>query len=92
MNALAGRFIDRDIQSCSHLIHKIKATDSTGRYAYYFVLIRDSEREKAFLAALENTDAGLNLSEYGAVIQSCYGDAPSESVKRFLRERYQFDI
>ncbi len=42
---------DDEIGSKGHLIHKLKAKDSTGQWAYYFVLVEE-EKEKSFMAAL----------------------------------------
>lgn len=81
---------DRRIASKGHLIHKLKAKDTTGRWAYYFVLV-DPSREEEFLGAM-NGGGIMDLEDYGKVVASCYGEAPSEEVKDFLREKYGFEI
>ncbi|MGM3309601.1 DUF4062 domain-containing protein [Anabaena sp. WFMT] len=81
---------ERQIARKGHLIHKLKAKDSTGRWAYYFVLIEPS-REKDFMSALDST-ATLDLEEYGVVIASNYGGEPSTEVKKLLLEKYGFSI
>lgn len=83
-------FADKIIAKKGHLIHKLKAKDSTGRWAYYFVLIEPS-REKAFMSALEATET-IDLEDYGKVIASNYGEEPSAEVKKMLKERYGFDV
>jgi hypothetical protein len=83
-------FADKIIAKKGHLIHKLKAKDSTGRWAYYFVLIEPS-KEKSFMAALDSTES-IDLEDFGKVIASNYGEEPSEEVKKMLKERYGFDV
>lgn len=80
------QFISREGQN----IHKLKAKDSTGRWAYYFVLVLP-RYEKIFLAAI-NGKGQINLEEHGTVIASCYGEQPNEEVKVLLREKYGFEV
>jgi hypothetical protein len=83
-------FVDQIIAKKGHLIHKLKARDSTGRWAYYFVLV-EPQREAQFLKAIQG-DGTVDLEEYGKVIASCYGEEPSQEVKDFLKERYGFEV
>jgi hypothetical protein len=85
-----GSFVDKIIAKKGHLIHKLKAKDSTGRWAYYFVLIEPS-RESAFMAALDSTES-IDLEDYGKVIASNYGEEPSAEVKKMLKDKYGFDV
>lgn len=78
------------IAKSGHLIHKLKAKDTTGKWAYYFVLVPPN-REKAFLAAIEG-DGMIEIEDYGTVIASCYGEQPSEEVRAFLKTRFGFDV
>ena len=73
-----------------HLVHKIRAQDSSGRWAYYFVYVPAS-RERVFTEAI-NSDRNVDLSDYGTVIASCYGEEPTETVKKLLKEKYDFDV
>lgn len=73
-----------------HLIHKLKAKDTTGRWAYYFVLV-DPPREKDFLRAIAG-DGTIDVEDYGKVVASSYDETPNEEVKRLLREKYGFEI
>ena len=82
-------FVDQLIAKKGHLVHKIKATDSTGRRAYYFVYVEPS-RESAFLKAVEG--GSLNLEDYGQIVASCYGEEPNEEVKKLLKEKYDWDV
>lgn len=81
---------DETIASSGHLIHKLKAKDSAGRWAYYFVLI-PAAREAQFLEAIKG-DGNVDLEHYGKVVASCYGEAPSAEVIEFLRVRYGFIV
>jgi len=73
-----------------HLIHKLKAKDSTGRWAYYFVLI-PPDREKAFLDSI-NSSGMVDLESYGKVVASCYGETPTSDIKAYIKTRYGFDV
>ena len=82
--------IDHLIAKSGHLVHKLKAKDTTGRWAYYFVYV-ERAKERAFLAALEG--GGItDLEDYGRVIASCYGEEPDERTRAFLKEKYGFDV
>ena len=83
-------FADREIARRRHLIHKLKAKDSTGRWAYYFVLV-ETHREKAFMAAIAG-DGMIDLEDYGRVIASNYGEEPSEATRAHLKDTYGFDV
>lgn len=83
-------FKDQIIAKKGHLIHKLKAKDTTGRWAYYFVLVSES-KESAFLKSIEG-DGTIDLEDYGAVVASCYGEEPSQEVKDYLKEKYRFDV
>ncbi len=79
------------ISRSAHLVHKIKAKDSTGEWAYYFVHVLP-HNEDAFLEQLDQKDGIIDLEDYGVVIASNYGETPSPEVKAFLKTRYDFSI
>jgi hypothetical protein len=83
-------YTEQIIASRGHLIHKLKAKDTTGRWAYYFVLVQ-THRERAFLKAIAGDDI-IDLEDFGQVIASCYGEAPTEEIKEFLRDKYGFTV
>jgi hypothetical protein len=79
--------LDRWIISMSgHLINELKAKDSSGNMAYYFVLVEPEYQDEfnKFVPGIGNK----NLNEYGRVIASCYGEEPSQVVKDFLKKKY----
>lgn len=78
------------IGGLGHLIHKLKAKDTTGRWAYYFVLVLP-RNEKSFLDALDG-HGNFDLEDYGKVVASCYGEEPTIEVLDFLKEKYGFVI
>ncbi len=83
-------FVDQVIAKKGHLVHKLKAKDSTGRWAYYFVLV-ETPREKAFLDALKSEES-IDLEDYGKVLASCYGETPNDDIKKLLKDKYGFDV
>lgn len=83
-------FVDQIIAKKGHLIHKLKAKDSTGRWAYYFVLV-EAPREAAFMKAIEG-DGMIDLEDFGKVVASCYGEVPNEETKKLLKDKYGFDV
>lgn len=83
-------FVDKIIAKKGHLIHKLKAKDSTGRWAYYFVLVEPT-REQAFMDALKSQES-IDLEDFGKVIASCYGEEPNDQVKALLKDKYGFDV
>jgi hypothetical protein len=81
---------ERQISRKGHLIHKLKAKDTTGRWAYYFVLVTpDTETE--FLESIEE-DGTIDLEDYGKVVASCSGEEPNQEVKDYLRQKYGFQV
>ena len=89
-NRLRSELRDAYIRRHGHLVHKLKAKDTTGRWAYYFVLV-DDDREKEFLLAIEG-DGTIDLEDFGFVVTSCYGEEPNQLTKNFLKEHYGFDV
>ncbi|MEH2195946.1 MAG: hypothetical protein V7K98_25345 [Nostoc sp.] len=81
---------DRFLARQGHLIHKMKAKDSTGRWAYYFLYVEPS-KEKEFMNAL-NSNHSIDLEDYGKVVGSCYGEKPDEQLRNLLKEKYGFEV
>lgn len=83
-------YTDKLIGRSGHLIHKLKAKDTTGRWAYYFVYV-PAGKEQLFLRAIDG-DGTVDLEDYGKVIASCYGEEPTQEIKDFLKEKYGFSV
>lgn len=81
---------DQLIARNGHQVHKLKAKDTTGRWACYFIYI-ERAKEPAFLAAIKG-DGTIDLSDYGRIIASCYGEVPDQATRDFLKETYDFDV
>ncbi|MEH2144706.1 hypothetical protein [Nostoc sp.] len=81
---------DRFLAGQGRLIHKLKAKDSTGRWAYYFVYVEPS-KEKEFMNAL-NSNHSIDLEDYGKIVGSCYGEKPDEQLRNLLKEKYDFEV
>jgi hypothetical protein len=81
---------DREISRRGHLVHKLKAKDSTGRWAYYVLLITP-RKERAFTAALKAAGS-MDLSSYGAILASNYGEEPSSETRAEMKRRFGFDL
>lgn len=83
-------FAAQEIARRGHLIHKLKAKDSTGRWAYYFVLVTP-QRERDFLAAIGG-DGMIDLEDFGRVVASNYGEEPNDQTRALLKDTYGFDV
>jgi hypothetical protein len=81
---------DREISRRGHLVHKLKAKDSTGRWAYYVLLITP-RKERMFLAALKAAGS-MDLASYGAILASNYGEDPNAATRAEMKRRFGFDL
>jgi len=79
------------IATRGHCVHKLRAKDVSGAWAYYFVLV-EPHRERAFLDAIESGSGIVDLKRYGHVVASCYGDEPTAEIRRYLKQTYDFDV
>lgn len=82
--------VERLIASRTEHIHTLTATDSRGKRACYVIYVSPC-RERLFLAALKGKD-DIELTDYGVVIASCYGEKPNDEMRQTLRERYGFIV
>jgi hypothetical protein len=71
-------------------IHFIRAKDTTGRMACYFVRVYQT-RLPLFREALKSPDI-ISLNDYGEIIASNYGEQPTEQTKRILHEQYGIEL
>jgi hypothetical protein len=86
----ARSFADREIARQGHLVHKLKARDSTGEWAYYFVLVQP-QKERLFMERIGG-DGMIDLEAYGRVIASNYGEEPSPQTRQLLKERFGWEV
>ena len=61
--------------------------DHTQRPAWYFVRV-DNVKTKAFLRAIESSS--VELSAFGEIIESGYGEQPSEAMRSHMKVHYGF--
>jgi len=73
-----------------HLIHRVRAKDTTGRWAYYFIYVLEP-KEQLFLEAIKSKRM-FDLEKYGKVLASNYGHEPTERVKTFLMVEYGLKV
>ncbi len=86
----ASTHADREISRRGHLVHKLKAKDSTGRWAYYVLLVSPG-RERMFTAALKAAGS-MDLASYGSILASNYGQEPNAETRLEMKRRFGFDV
>ena len=77
-------------RSVGENIHFIRAKDTTGRMACYFV--RVSETMLPFFQAALKRKQITSLEDFGEIVASNYGDEPSSQTKHILREKYGLEL
>jgi hypothetical protein len=88
LNRDKNSFMDHLIRSRNDLCFQVMGKDSTGRVAWYFVLI-DKEKKEKFLS--HKPGDSYDLADYGKIIVSGYGEFVPQDVKDMLKEKYGFD-
>lgn len=82
----AGTFADRVRRERSGNLFLVRGKDSTGRDAWYFLLVDPGKR-----AAFRKASGGeLELNTYGRIITSGYGTTPPAAVRERMRIEYGF--
>jgi hypothetical protein len=89
------RYLDRQseyykymIMVNSHLCYQVMGKDTSGRTAWYFVLVYKN-KVKQFLKHKQGD--GYDLADYGFIISSGYGEFVPEDVIAMLKDNYGFD-
>jgi len=85
----AANFENKIISQKGNLIHKLIAIDENGKEALYYILV-EPMHEAAFIKKIESGE-GMDFTDYGKVIGSCYGNKPTEQLKKELKENYGFE-
>ena len=79
-------FADRVRRERANNLFLIRGNDSTGRAAWYFVLVDPAKR-----AAFRKASAGpLELNAYGRIVASGYGADPPADVRERMTAEYGF--
>ncbi len=74
--------------SFADLIYLIRGGDSTGRAAWYYVEV---DREKKAQFEHDAKQGQIQLTEYGKIIISGYGEEPPQSVRKRMKDEYGFE-
>lgn len=80
--------LSRTIRHLSYYNFQVNGKDTTGRVAWYFIIV-DPDKRKEFQA--RKLGDSYDLADYGKIIASGYGDSVPDDVKEMLREKYGFD-
>ena len=86
---MSGRvsFVDKYIKSGAIPIHFVRCKDASGRDCYHFLMC-SQEKIKALKAVIKGS---FDLKDYGKIIASGFGRDPSETIKKMLKDEYNFD-
>lgn len=79
-----GSFVARLERERDDLLYLIRG-NSGGRRCWYYVLIEPLKRER-FLRAVKA--GSLDVSDYGQILYSGFGDDPPEDVEESIRNRF----
>ena len=85
-----GSFVDREIARNWHRVEQMTACDSTGRRACYFLYV-PPHRKDALIRALDS-ESMIDLAQFGDVIASNYGDAPSPETRQLIKSRFGINV
>lgn len=78
------------ISSLSGFIFHVTGSDiHNGKAAVYFLLV-DSGTSNSFRVSIGSSS--LDLTNYGSILASCFGEAPNEQVKQTLLTLYGLDL
>jgi hypothetical protein len=86
----ADRRVYSPTRSVGENIHFIRAKDTTGQMACYFV--RVPETLLSFFQAALRRNKITSLDDYGEIVASNYGEESSSQTKRILHERYGIEL
>jgi hypothetical protein len=77
-------------RSVGENIHFIRAKDTTGQMACYFV--RVPETLLPFFQQALRRNKITSLEDYGEIVASNYGNEPSSQTKQILHEKYGIEL
>jgi hypothetical protein len=79
-------FAKRTIRSEN--VYLVKGCDSTGRAAWYYVLVSPL---KMRLFEHQSKSGSMNLNDFGVILRSGYGENPPEDAVQQAREEFGFE-
>jgi hypothetical protein len=69
-------------------IYLVRGSDSTGRAAWYYLMV---EKLKKRLFEVEAKKGQIQMTDYGKIIVSGYGEYPPPDVKKRMKDEYGFE-
>lgn len=81
-------FADAVSASRADCIYLIRGNDSTGRAAWYYLQV---EKLKKKIFEIDARKGQIQLTDYGKIIISGYGEHPPADVKQRMKDEYGFE-
>lgn len=75
-----------NFMSTERLLYLVNATDNTGQKAWYYVLVFP---EMLGLFKRKLATKNLTLTEFGAIIESGYGESVPENIRKRVEARFK---
>lgn len=69
-------------------IYLVRGNDITKRPAWYYVMV---EKMKKRLFEIDAKKGQINLTDYGTILYSGYGENPPEETKKTMKDEYGFE-
>ena len=82
----ATRYTDKIAKTMANNICYYSGVDKEGQEVWYFILLDQGKKERFSKDYEENID----LSHYGKILASGYGNSPSAEVIGMMKEKYDF--
>ena len=83
----AVSFVEKFKKSGAVPIHLVRCKNAAGRDCYFFLMC-SQQKIKTLKAVM---DGIFNLKDYGEIIASGFGHTPSETIRKKLKDEYNFD-
>jgi hypothetical protein len=87
-NEKSKSFADIVQSSRADCIYLVRGNDSTGRAAWYYVMV-DKLKKRIFESDAKKGQ--IQLTDYGKIIISGYGEEAPNSVKQRMKDEYGFE-
>ncbi len=68
-------------------IYLVRGNDSTSRAAWYYVMV---DKPKKRLFEIDAKRGQIQLTDYGKIIYSGYGENPPDDMKKKMKDEYSF--
>lgn len=81
-------FMETVSSSRADCVYLVRGHDSTGRPAWYYVQV---DKPKKRLFEINAKKGQINLTDYGTIITSAYGEDSPADVKKRMKDEYGFE-